>query len=272
MAKVLANGINIHYQRVGQGPDLVMIHGLTGNLAVWHLRIVGALQNEFRITTYDLRGHGYSDKPPTGYTTGMMAADLKGLLEALEIDRTYLVGHSFGADVALHFALLYPDRVENLTAIEAGLAALVHLRNREDWEGWVYWRQTLAEFGLHVPPEYWYDYKYMLMLSLKVPKLFGPATGRPRKAEPLIRLLEDTTLIEDYEKIDGFTLEKIPEITTPILLMYGAGSAFLGSHEYLNEHLPNVKSILLPHSKWTHFGPLEQPDLLARHIRNFFSG
>jgi len=249
-----------------------MIHGLTGNLAVWHLRIVGALQKEFRITTYDLRGHGYSDMPPTGYSAGVMAADLKGLLEALEIDRTYLVGHSFGADVTLHFALLYPDRVENLIAIEAGLAALVHLRKREDWEGWVYWRQTLAAFGLHVPPEHWYDPKYMLMLSLKVPKLFGPATGRPRKAEPLIRLLEDTTLIEDYEKVDGFTLEKIPEIATPILLMYGAGSAYLGSHEYLSEHLPNAKSILLPHSTWAHFGPLEQPDLLARHIKDFFSG
>jgi len=272
MAKVLGNGINIHYQRTGQGSDLVMIHGLTGNLAVWHLKIVGAFRNEFRITTYDLRGHGYSDMPPTGYTTGVMAADLKGLLDTLEIDRAYLVGHSFGADVALHFALLYPDRVESLAAIEAGLAALVHQRNHEDWEGWAYWRQTLAEFGLDVPPEHWYDYKYMLMLSLKVPKVFGPATGRPRKAEPLIRLLEDTTLIADYERTDGLTLDKIPEIRTPTLLLYGAGSAFLGSHEYLKEHLPNAKSILLPHSKWTHFGPLEQPDLLVRHIRDFFSG
>ena len=45
-----------------------MIHGLTGNLAVWHLKIIPMLWDHFRILTYDLRGHGYSDVPPTGYT------------------------------------------------------------------------------------------------------------------------------------------------------------------------------------------------------------
>ena len=51
--------------RSAKGPDLVMVHGLTGNLAVWHLQIVPELSEHFRVLTYDLRGHGHSDTPPS---------------------------------------------------------------------------------------------------------------------------------------------------------------------------------------------------------------
>ena len=83
----LPSGLRLHYQQLGEGPDLVMVHGLTGNLAVWHLRIVPELTDHYRVLTYDLRGHGYSDAPPTGYTPDDMAGDLLGLLDALEIER-----------------------------------------------------------------------------------------------------------------------------------------------------------------------------------------
>ena len=84
MPKILLNNrVRLHYVRVGDGPDLVMIHGLSGNLAVWHLKMAPILQEHFRVLTYDLRGHGYSDVPPSGYTTADMAEDLTQLLDAL---------------------------------------------------------------------------------------------------------------------------------------------------------------------------------------------
>ena len=98
---VLGNGVKIHYQQIGEGPDVVMIHGLTGNLAVWHLQIIPQLMDRFRITTYDLRGHGYSEVTPAGYTGDDMAEDLRNLLDALDIERPALVGHSYGADISL---------------------------------------------------------------------------------------------------------------------------------------------------------------------------
>src|ERR1700760_1964235 len=118
---LLKNGLTLHYQRTGKGPDVVMIHGLTGNLAVWHLKIIPMLMDRFRTLSYDLRGHGYSDMPPSGYSADDMAGDLEGLLDALEIRDAYLVGHSFGADIALYFALLYPERVRKVVAIEAAI-------------------------------------------------------------------------------------------------------------------------------------------------------
>src|SRR3954451_2937704 len=77
MPKILANGLNLHYLQVGSGPHVIMVHGLTGNLAVWHFTAIPALRERYRITTFDLRGHGRSDMPPTGYTTRAMAEDLR---------------------------------------------------------------------------------------------------------------------------------------------------------------------------------------------------
>ena len=269
MPKVqLKSGINLHYQRIGQGPDLVLIHGLTGNLAVWHLKIAPLLRDHFRVVTYDLRGHGYSDMPPSGYTANDMATDLEQFLDALEIEAPYLVGHSYGADTILYFAHRHPERVRKAIVIEAGLAALIDQRIRADWEGWRYWAEALEHFGVPVPPEKRSDMDFLLRESLKIPKIYGPATGRPRKAEPLLKLLE-TTMVKDYEVVGDLTLENIARVQPEIFLIYGEGSAYLGTFEYLKQHLPHSKSTLLPTSNWGHFGPLEQPELLARYISEY---
>ena len=77
MPKVLLESdLTIHYQRVGAGPDLVMIHGLSGNLAVWHLKMVPILRDHFRVLTFDMRGHGYSGVPATGVSIVVVIAEL----------------------------------------------------------------------------------------------------------------------------------------------------------------------------------------------------
>ena len=63
------------------------------------------------------------------------------MLDTLGIERAHLVGHSFGADIALHFALLWPERVDRLALAEPAIAALESLREPEDWPGWAYWRE-----------------------------------------------------------------------------------------------------------------------------------
>jgi len=151
MPKIKANGVNLHYITVGMGPDVVMLHGFLGNLAVWHLYMAPILRREYRVTTYDLRGHGYSEVTPTNYTAADMAQDLRCFLDEMGIERATLVGHSFGADIAMYFSLLCPSRVAKLVALEPGLAALVHLRNDKDWIGWAAWVAKLEEAGIHVP-------------------------------------------------------------------------------------------------------------------------
>jgi pimeloyl-ACP methyl ester carboxylesterase len=270
MPKALVNGIHFHYLQVGKGPNTIMLHGLTGNLAVWHLKMVPRLRDAFRLTTYDLRGHGRSDMPPTGYTTQDMAEDLLGLLDALEIDRAHLVGHSLGADVSLHFALHYPDRVDRMVLIEAGIPALVDLRKDKDWEGWAYWAKMLEEFaGIKVPRAKWNDIDYMLRQSLEVPIVYGPSKGLPRRKEPILRLLDTTTVVQDYEVVDDLTLENLATIPHPKLLVYDGGSPYLGTYHVLCDLLLNCTPVLLPPSEHQHFSPLEDPDLLVEYIRAF---
>jgi len=262
----LKSGVRIHYQQVGEGPDLVMVHGLTGNLAVWHLRIVPELSEHLRVLTYDLRGHGYSDTPRSGYSPDAMADDLLELLDALEIERPVIVGHSYGADIALYHALRNPDRVREVIAIEAALPALEESRRHDGWVGWSYWATALEGAGHLVPLEKRSDLRYMIRATIDLPKQWGPLKGLPRNPKPLLRLLEETTLPEDYRHVGSLTLESVATIQTPIVLMYAEHSAFIDTCDFLGEHLPNAQLVLMPRTEWGHFGPLEQPDVVAREI------
>lgn len=91
--------------------------------------------------------------------------------------------------------------------------------------------------------------------------------GLPRNPKRFLRLLETTSLATDYERIGSLTIERIPSIYRPVTLIYAEGSAFLGTYDYLLSHLPKARGILLPRTEWGHFGPLEQPDLVAQQIR-----
>ena len=270
MARVQANGVNFHYLQVGAGPDLVMLHGLLGNQAVWHLGMIPMLRHAFRVTTYDLRGHGKTEMPAAGYSTGDMAEDLKALLDALNIQRACLVGHSFGADIALHFALRYPERAERLVLVEAGIPALLNQRKHLDWEGWSYWAEMIEHFaGIRIPREKWNDITFMVRQSLEVPIIYGPASGLPRKKDNVLRLLESTTLFHDYEVVADLCMENLPTVPHRKLLIYDASSPYIGSYDTLRGVLTNCEHVLLPPSKYRHFGPLEHGSVLADYILRF---
>ena len=208
MSIATVNGLNFHYWTVGQGPHLILLHGLGGNLAVWHLRSVPLLRDHFTVTTYDLRGHGRSDMSPSGYTTHDMAEDLRGLMDVLGIGQAHLVGHSLGADISLQFALHYPARAGKLILVEPSLPALVDERKRADWPGWRYWADVIERYtGQTLPNDKIADYRYLLQMSLAVPILYGPVKGGTRKHGRFMEALDKTTLVDDYETVGDLTLE-----------------------------------------------------------------
>src|SRR3954453_7591681 len=100
MPEIEVNGLRLYYHQEGAGRDVVLVHAVTSNQAVWLLTgLTGALAEDFRVTSYDLRGHGRSSVPRTGYTSADMAGDLAHLHEALGLGPALLVGHSFGGAV-----------------------------------------------------------------------------------------------------------------------------------------------------------------------------
>ncbi|MBA2277188.1 MAG: alpha/beta hydrolase [Chloroflexia bacterium] len=116
-----ANGIDIHATIwVGAGPPLVLIHGISGTAASWW-PLVDELATQFTPIALDLRGHGASGSPPHGYLYGDYCADLDALLDALDIERPLIVGHSLGGLVALWWARTHPDRAAALVIVDSPL-------------------------------------------------------------------------------------------------------------------------------------------------------
>jgi pimeloyl-ACP methyl ester carboxylesterase len=113
MPTVKANDINIYYEIHGEGEPLLMIMGLNNYSGHWTATLP-PFAKEYRAIIFDNRGTGRTDKPETPYTMKMMAADAKGLLDAIGIPKANVFGVSMGGMIAQEFALTYPDAVLNL--------------------------------------------------------------------------------------------------------------------------------------------------------------
>jgi pimeloyl-ACP methyl ester esterase len=109
-------GVSLRYDRTGSGPAVLFIHGWTGNRTFWE-RQVQAFRDRFTVITVDLRGHGESSPPRTGYTVGAMAADLEHLVRALGVPRIALVGWSMGGLVAQELARRLGERASALALV-----------------------------------------------------------------------------------------------------------------------------------------------------------
>ena len=170
----------------------------------------------------------------------------------------------------MHFSLLHPDRVNKLVMVEPNIADLIELRMKEGWEGWKNWAMRLKEFGIEVPREKWSDADYMLRQTVDIPIQFGPFKGQARKAQWLIKLLDTTTLATDYQKVAGMTLDKIRQISHPMLALYGQDSHFNITYEFFRDEVPACEVKMLLDS--THYGPLERPELMVDELRRFLGG
>jgi len=105
--------INLYYEVHGKGETLVLIMGYTHRGGQW-AELRDKLAVEYRVIVPDNRGTGQSDKPEMPYTANMMATDVAGLLDALGVGATNVLGYSMGGMIAQEFALNYPGRLDNL--------------------------------------------------------------------------------------------------------------------------------------------------------------
>ena len=123
-----ANGIKQNYEVMpprdasGEPPTIVCIHGiLIDSLASYYFTLAKALRDAgFRVLMYDLRGHGNTERPPTGYQLDDFVDDLAALLDSLGVtEPVYLLGNSFGGTIAYGFAERHPHRAAGVVSIES---------------------------------------------------------------------------------------------------------------------------------------------------------
>jgi len=281
MGAINCNGITVNYRTVGKGEDVVLIHGLGANRAFWHLDVLLSLGRKYRVTIYDLRGHGYSTMPSSGYTTADMAEDLYHLLRHLEIKKAHLVGHSLGGVVALHYAVLYPEQVASLIIADARVRSIQPTHYARDWPNWQTVKRYLEDIGLFIPedeseagiwlmeklasPEWQRNRHKLKGLSLFVP--FSKWGGGNSTAEKFLAMLYGTTARREVNFPAGLTVDRLAAIQQQALLMYGENSPSLTTLQGLKRCLPDCRSIVVPGAG--HFFPLSRSKFFVKAAERF---
>jgi pimeloyl-ACP methyl ester carboxylesterase len=116
--------VTIHGHRrafvmAGQGPALLLLHGLGCDHTTWE-PVIRSLAKKYTVIAPDLLGHGRSAKPRADYSIGGYANGMRDLLTVLNIDKVTVVGHSLGGGIAMQFAYQFPERTERMILVAPG--------------------------------------------------------------------------------------------------------------------------------------------------------
>jgi 2-hydroxy-6-oxonona-2,4-dienedioate hydrolase len=254
--------------RAGAGPDLILLHGTGGHLEAYARDIAG-LAADFRVTAYDMVGHGWSDLPDRPYTIDVLAEHLIGLMDALGIQSAHLSGESLGGWVVAWTAAHHPDRVDRLVLNTPGNIAnkpevmaavrdstMAAVRNPDD-----------ATVRRRV--EFLFHHKEMVTDELVL--LRRAVYGRPG----FLRAITNTLVLQDPEirKEFAWTPGWVGKITAPTLLLWTEHDPTGGLDEaaLLREWLPNAElHVIADAGHWPQWEKVDE--YLAKHREFLLAG
>lgn len=252
--------VQINYLREGDGPAVVLTHGLGGDLESWQ-PLAEALRDRYTVLRWDVRGFGASDKPPGPVTPSVWAADLAALLDTLGIARAVIAGISLGGVVSQRFALDFPDQTRGLilisTSSEVGVAAGAAWQERArlvEAEG------MLAAVGDGPSLSYSRGYREAHAGEIAAAATETAARNDPRDYAAACRA------VSGY----NFTAE-LSRIACPTLILQGLEDELTppGGSVIMSRRIPNARLELI--ERCGHGIPGEQPAELLRLIEEFLA-
>lgn len=234
MADVTARGLRFHVQRLGspESPTtVVFLHGLVmDNLSSFYFTLASPLAASCDVLLYDLRGHGMSERPPTGYALRDMVLDLAALLEVLEVFHPVtLVGNSFGGLLALSFAAAFPERARGVVLIDGHVGQT----------GWA--DRMAATLALEGEER-----------DRQIAVSFQSWLGRhsEKKSNRLARnassLVYFTSLVADMRGSGALTDAELRRVQAPVLALYGETSDLRAEAERVARVLPSCELRVVP--------------------------
>ncbi len=254
------------------GPLVVLIHGHSADLRLWDEQVPSLTAAGYRVIRYDVRGHGRSAAPPTGYTWENYAADLADLMERLSVDAAHVVGLSMGGGIALQFALSAsggPARVLSITLVDSALPGFTYSDE--------FSRQVQALVAA-VRAESLSAEGASPRAALERLWLTHPLFDGLRRFPGRFQRLREMVLAfpaADYR--EGATpagyapvvIERLHEIAAPTLVLVGEMDIpdFHLVADILAENLPHARKVVLPDCG--HVPPMEQPDTFNRALIAF---
>jgi pimeloyl-ACP methyl ester carboxylesterase len=249
MPTLKRNGIAIHYEDCGRGPAVLLSHGYSATSQMWAGQ-VAELETDFRVITWDLRGHGQSDSPesPDAYSRSTAVGDMRGILDACGIDRAVIGGLSLGGYLSLAFHLAHPERVRALMLFDTGPG----YKNPEAREAWNRGAERMAR-----------EFERRGLTALA-----GGAEVRlstHRSAEGLARAARGTLM-----QFDSHVAESLGDIQVPALVLVGErDEPFLAATDYMAARIPNATKVVIPAAG--HAANIEQPQAFDEAVRSFLS-
>jgi len=262
MPSVRVNGIDLHYEELGSGPDLVVAHGLMGSVAMLSLfgdDIEAIARRGVHVIAYDARGHGRSSytRDWRDYTWRALAADMHGLLGALGIERASVYGGSMGAGTALMLALEHPESVERLI-LRSPPPTGEHLRRVRPW---------FAGIAL----------LFQVLGPARAGRVAARLPGRDDPEFDLAAFLGAQRRAAIVPAIRGLLLRGLPlpthrygEVQQPALVLTHPDDPIhpLASGEMLHERMPHARLAVAPtRAYWE-----ERPEALAHVVAAFTRG
>ncbi|HEY8474197.1 MAG TPA: alpha/beta hydrolase [Natronosporangium sp.] len=254
--------LTVNVREAGQGRPAVFMHGITANAAIWD-PVLDQLASAFRVVSMDQRGHGLTDKPPTGYTAEELSDDVLSLVETLDAGPALLVGHSLGARNALVAATRRPELVAAVVAIdftpyiepEVFDALSTRVRGGDRLFG------SPAEITAYLSERY---------PRLPLDAIERRARHGYRAVDGGYRPLADPDAMA--QTADGLRADLAPavrQVRCPTLLIRGADSTLVSpaAFERTLRLRPDFAHIVVAGAD--HYVPEEQPDAVCAAIRTF---
>lgn len=247
--------MSVHESGAAAGTPVILLHGFSGNYTRWG-GVRELLSVNHRVIAYDLRGHAETDKrADMDYSFPAHVEDLAGLMDALEIERAIIAGHSMGGMVAQHFALKYPGRVERLVLCATTQCLM---RNHA--------KRAFLNFAM-----------YLLIL---LPAILGffvrrklntkPAELFPERENPALDF-GNAALVRCLLAIVNHDLRgRISQLAVPTLVLSSTRDEMIDPElvKSLAHEIPGARFV--PIENKTHFVPLEQPRKVAEVLESFF--
>jgi pimeloyl-ACP methyl ester carboxylesterase len=259
---------------------LVLVHGLASTSRIWDF-VAPVLAERYYVAAYDQRGHALSDKPPDGYDLPTMLADLVGFLDALRMEKPVLVGHSWGANLALACAASHPERCAGLALVDGGIYDFQDMPGTT-WEKISrdlappdLSRFTLADIVSRIRDGVLSSLPHSFVEEYAGSMMSVQPDGTIRARLTLDRHLDILRTIYEIR-----TSELLPRVKCPVLAIQATdgeprserAASFLlmkkQGAERARELLPEAKVVWMEDT--IHDIPLHRPKRLAREIMEFF--
>jgi pimeloyl-ACP methyl ester carboxylesterase len=263
------NGIEIYYEITGSGEPLLLIAGVGYGCWFWR-KLVSELETDFQVITFDNRGSGQTAKPEGPYTVPMLTADTAGLLDALELEKVNVLGHSLGGFVAQELAVSRPELVGRLilaSTNHGGMKvvpitpeALEVMTNREGDPV----ELVKRGIGIACAPGFT-DAHPDVVKELIDYRFTNPVP--PAQYQAQVAAGAATAAYTDEE-----VNERMASIQVPTLILSGEHDRVVppGNAQLMAEKIANARVVLIPGTG--HIFPIENPGAAAGTIREFLAG